>query len=277
MPADIYDWIAQLKSDQWVLDVGAGQGSFPGAEYSCAWLALDDNPAAYSTVVRYSRVVGRGHRLPVRDGSIDLLISHHSLEHLAPLDETLAEMARVLKPGGKCFISVPNGYGFCDAVYRLVFLGGGHVNRFRKGELIRLVEQRLNVRLVAWQKLYSSFVYLHKLMAFLESAPRGLPRRQKLIGWLPKGSVGLVQRALYVGARLLDRWLRTDLAVYGWAFFFEKPSGQPVVEQPGYVNVCLYCGTGQGAASAQRTGRLSCRCQNCSRTYPYTRPFGNTV
>src|ERR1035438_2666790 len=173
MPADIYDWIAQLKSDQWVLDVGAGQGSFPGAEYSCAWLALDDNPAAYSTVVRYSRVVGRGHRLPVRDGSIDLLISHHSLEHLAPLDETLAEMARVLKPGGKCFISVPNGYGFCDAVYRLVFLGGGHVNRFRKDELIRLVEQRLNVRLVGWQKLYSSFVYLHKLMEFLETpAPK---------------------------------------------------------------------------------------------------------
>jgi SAM-dependent methyltransferase len=281
MAFDIYDWISQLRSNQWVLDVGAGQGSFPGAEFSCAWLALDDNRATFTTKVSYSRVFGKGHRLPVRDGSIDLVICHHSLEHLAPLDETLAEMARVLKPGGRCFISVPNGHGFCDAVYRLVFLGGGHVNRFRKDEVIRLVEERLNVRLVGWQKLYSSFVYLHKLMEFLENPAPSLPRRQKLIARLPQGSVGLVQRALYVGTRVLDRCLRTDLSVYGWAFFFERLPGEavvePIVEQSAFLNVCPYCGTGQPAASAPRTGWLSCRCQNCSRTYPYFRPFGNTV
>ena len=276
MAADIYDWIAQLKSDQWVLDVGSGEGSFPAAEFSCAWLALDDDPAAYTTTVSYSRVVGRSHQLPVRDASIDLVISHHSLEHLAPLDETLAEMARVLKPGGRCYIAVPNGHGLCDAVYRLVFLGGGHVNRFRRDEVISLVEPRLKVRLVRWQKLYSSFVYLRRLMELLESPPPDLPVRLLAIARLPRGCVGLAQRTLYVGTRLLDRWLRTDLAVYGWAFFFEKPTGEAAVEQAGYVNVCLYCGTGQPAASAPRAGRLSCRCQNCSRTYPYTRPFRNT-
>ena len=94
MAADIYDWISQLRSNQQVLDVGSGEGSFPGAEFSCAWLALDDDSRAFTTAVRYSRVVGRSHQLPVRKGSIDLLICHHSLEHLAPLDETLAEMAR---------------------------------------------------------------------------------------------------------------------------------------------------------------------------------------
>ena len=276
MPADVYDWIAQLKSNQWVLDVGAGAGSFPGAEFSCAWLALDDDPAAFTTTVRYSRVTGRGHQLPVAGGSIDLLICHHALEHLAPLDETLAEMARVLKPGAQCYISVPNGYGLCDAIYRLVFLGGGHVNRFRRDELVSLVEQRLQVRLVAWHKLYSSFVYLRKLMELLETPPPKLPRRLLAISWLPQSCVGLVQRMLYVGTRFLDRWLRTDLSVYGWAFYFEKPSGQPVVEQPGFVNVCLYCGTGQPAAGAPRTGWLTCRCPNCSRTYPYTRTFRNT-
>ena len=65
--------------------------------------------------------------------------------------------------------------------------------------------------------------------------------------------------------------------MYGWAFFFERPAGQPVMEQPAYVNVCLYCGTGEPAASARRIGRLRCRCQNCSATYPYTRPFRNTL
>jgi SAM-dependent methyltransferase len=281
MALDIYDWISQLRSNQWVLDVGAGEGSFPGAEFSCAWLALDDDPRAFTTTVRYSRVTGKGHQLPVRDGSIDLLISHHSLEHLAPLDETLAEMARVLKPGGRCYISVPNGYSLCDAIYRLVFLGGGHVNRFRKDEVAGLVEARLNLRLVAWQKLFTSFVYLRKLMELLETPRADLPRRLKMIAWLPQRCVGLVQRTLYVCTRVVDRWLGTELSVYGWAFFFERPRAEsmvePVVEQAGYVNVCLYCGSGQPAASVTRTGWSSCRCQNCSRTYPYFRPFGNAV
>jgi SAM-dependent methyltransferase len=281
MALDIYDWISQLRSNQWVLDVGAGQGSFPGAEFSCAWLALDDDPRAFTSTVRYNRVTGKGHQLPVRDGSIDLLICHHALEHLAPLDETLAEMARVLKPGGKCYISVPNGYSLCDAIYRLVFLGGGHVNRFRKGEVIRLVEQRLETRLVAWHKLYTSFVYLRKLMGLLETPPAKLPRRLMIMGWLPQRSVGLVQRTLYVGTRVVDRWLGTDLSMYGWAFFFErlpaKAVMEPVVEQPGFLNVCLYCGSGQPAADAPRTGWSSCRCRNCSRTYPYFQPFGNAV
>jgi predicted SAM-dependent methyltransferase len=281
MAIDIYDWISQLRSNQWVLDVGAGEGSFPGAEFSCAWLALDDDPRAFTTRVRYSRVTGRGHQLPVRDGSIDLLICHHALEHLAPLEETLAEMARVLRPGGRCYISVPNGYSLCDAIYRLVFLGGGHVNRFRKDEVIRLVEQRLNVRLVAWQRLFTSFVYLRKLMRVLETPPPKLPVRLRMIGWLPQRCVGLVQRTLYAGTRIVDRWLRTDLSVYGWGFYFERLPGEaavePIVEQPGFVNVCLYCGSGQPAASAPRTGWSSCRCQNCGRTYPYFRPFGKAV
>jgi hypothetical protein len=51
------------------------------------------------------------------------------------------------------------------------------LDRFRKDEVVRLVEQRLNLRLVAWQKLYSSFVYLRKLMELLETPPRNLPRR----------------------------------------------------------------------------------------------------
>ena len=281
MAIDIYDWISQLRSNQWVLDVGAGEGSFPRAEFSCAWLALDDDARAFTSAVRYSRVTGKGHQLPVADGSIDLLICHHALEHLAPLEETLAEMARVLKPGGRCYISVPNGYSLCDAIYRLVFLGGGHVNRFRKDQVIRLVEERLKLRLVGWHKLYTSFVYLRKLMEILKTPPAKLPVRLKMIGWLPERCVGLVQRTLYVGTRTLDRWLGTDLSVYGWAFFFERRPAEavvePIVEQPGYVNVCLYCGTGEPAASVTREGWLRCRCQNCSRTYPHFRPFGNAV
>lgn len=275
MAADIYDWIAQLDSNQRVLDVGSGAGSFPAAEFTCAWLALDDDPAAFTTLARYNRVVGGSHQLPVREASIDLVICHHALEHLTHLDESLAEMARVLKPGARCYISIPNGYGLCDAVYRHVFEGGGHVNRFRKDEIVSRIEQRLSVRLVGWQKLYSSFVYLRKLMEFLDAPPADLSGRLLTMGRLPRGMIGFAQRTLYSGTRFLDRWLRTDLSVYGWAFFFERTNAPAVTEQPGYLNVCLFCGTGQPAASAERSGWWTCRCQNCGRSYPYFSPFRN--
>src|SRR5215831_924245 len=79
---------------------------------------------------------------------------------LCGLDPALHEIARVLKPDGRLFVSAPNGYGVCDGAYRWVFEGGGHVNRFRRDGLVGLVESRVGVRLAQWQKLYSSFGYL---------------------------------------------------------------------------------------------------------------------
>ena len=32
-----------------------------------------------------------------------------------------AEIGRVLKPDGRLVVSIPNGYGLCDGIYRFVF------------------------------------------------------------------------------------------------------------------------------------------------------------
>jgi len=264
---DIYDWIGEMRSNQRVLDVGAGAGSFPHAAFTCQWLALDDDPAAYNTEVRYQRLVGASHQLPVRDASIDLVICHHALEHLPHLSETLNEMARVLKPEGRCYISIPNGYGLCDAVYRYVFDGGGHVNRFRRDQIVTQIESTVGVRLTACQTLYSSFVYLRRLVDF--DGPLPIPRK------IPRPVIAFSQRVLYTGTRLIDRFLGTGLSVYGWAFFFERQPSRPFQSQPGFINVCPNCGTGQSAETAPRIGLLSTRCPNCNQTYPHTYPFPN--
>lgn len=242
-------------------------------------VALDEDPDAFSGPQRgrYLRIVGRSDHIPFRDASIHLLICHHALEHLGNLDASLAEMARVLKPEGRCYFAFPDGYGLCDSIYRYVFEGGGHVNRFRRDAIVGDLERRLGVRLVRWQKLYSSFVYLRRLAELLADPPPGLQKRLLAIRRLPRWTIGAAQWLLYVGTRSIDRVLRTDLAVYGWAFFFERSYSEPAVEQPGYVNVCPFCGTGQPAASTQRTWKLACRCPECNRRYPYCPPFGNTV
>ncbi len=50
-------------------------------------------------------------RLPCADGSFQLVIMKHVLEHTARPREALAEIRRVLRPGGGVYIAVPHaGY-----------------------------------------------------------------------------------------------------------------------------------------------------------------------
>lgn len=47
--------------------------------------------------------------LPFRDGTVDVIYSHHVIEHLPDLPGHFAEMFRALKPGGVFRIGGPNG------------------------------------------------------------------------------------------------------------------------------------------------------------------------
>jgi SAM-dependent methyltransferase len=208
------------------------------------------------------RVFGRVEQLPIAPASVDLVICNHALEHFPHLDAALDEIGRVLKPSGRLYVSIPNGYGFCDGVYRWTFEGGGHVNRFRRDDLVRLVQSRVGVRLVQWQKLYSSFVYLHRVLPLLDSPPPDLQVRLKRIAHLPRVFVKAAHRGLYVGTRVMDRWFGTEWAIYGWALWFNRGTG-PAIENPPYVNVCMYCGAGHPAESVQRLQWRSWVCPSC--------------
>jgi SAM-dependent methyltransferase len=277
----MYDWLAEVAPRDAVLDLASGAGSFSYPEFACTIVGLDEDPAAFQYAAKlppgpYFRVFGKSEAMPFRDGSFALVICSHALEHFGGLRATLAEIARVLRPRGRVFISVPNGYGLCDAVYRYVFEGGGHVNRFHSTEVVKLVEEALGLQLVRRQKLYSSFVYLWRLRELLDSPPPGLSKRLIAIGRLPRFALPASQWLLYLGTRLVDRVFGTDAAVYGWAFYFE-PSGQAPVEETPYLNVCMYCGTGHPSKDVERTSRLSFRCTVCGRATAYFPPFRGAI
>jgi len=279
----MYDWISELKPGQWVLDLASGPGSFPYSSFPCSVVALDEDKDAFQTAAPlasgpYFRTFGHSASLPFPNGTFDLVICHHALEHIENVERTLKEIRRVMKAGGRLFVSVPNGYGLCDHVYRAVFEGGGHVNRFRRDELAAIVERCVDVRLIRWTKLYSSFVYLRRLMELLEAPPPDLSKRLLMIARLPRGMIGAAQRILYSASRTLDRWFRTDLAVYGWALYFDPSSSPGVpIQEPAYLNVCLYCGAGQPSAGSERVSRRAYRCGSCSRVTAYLRPFRDTI
>jgi SAM-dependent methyltransferase len=98
-----------------ILDVGCGDGS-------ALAVAADLNPAHRFAgidwsggALRRARALGltvlRGsvdRRLPVADGAADVVIMSELIEHLVDPDRAVAEVRRVLRPGGSLLLSTPN-------------------------------------------------------------------------------------------------------------------------------------------------------------------------
>jgi ubiquinone/menaquinone biosynthesis C-methylase UbiE len=99
-----------------ILDVGCGDGSalataasqngahrFAGIDWSAD--ALRQARRRSLTVVR-AAVSAPG--LPVADGAVDVVIMSELIEHLVDPDAAVAEVRRVLRPGGSLLLSTPN-------------------------------------------------------------------------------------------------------------------------------------------------------------------------
>lgn len=98
-----------------VLDVGSGNGGlllpFAQAGHRCWGLDLDLHPEV-AEVARAARlplchVQGRGEVLPWPDESFDLVLLTETLEHVDDPRRLGAEVARVLRPGGICYVTTP--------------------------------------------------------------------------------------------------------------------------------------------------------------------------
>lgn len=116
-----------------LLDVGCGIGVFAlayngGSHYIgvepdklTASVAMDllKSRCAPGSVIR-----AHGEMLPFADCSFDAVTSFQALEHMRDPAAALGEVARVLKPGGIAYISVPNYFSFWEGHYSLFWLPG---------------------------------------------------------------------------------------------------------------------------------------------------------
>jgi SAM-dependent methyltransferase len=87
-----------------VLDVGSADGP------SVSWLRSHGRHTSLDLDARGlppGGVCGSAARLPFRDGSFQVVAAFDVLEHCADEREVLAEVSRVLSPGGRLLISVP--------------------------------------------------------------------------------------------------------------------------------------------------------------------------
>jgi len=273
------DWLSKLSKNQRVLDLGSGPGSFSYTNWDCTIIALDTDFTALSRIAAARAafaVNSRSHLLPFKDRTFDLIICNNTMEHFEQSRETLTEIGRILAPQGMLIVTLPNGFGFDDNLYRYLMEGGGHVNRFSFSEIVALVETLAAIRLVRWHDLYSSYVYLRK------PAPSVLPHlrpRFRRIARLPAWAFRISQFALNLFTRFMGRFAGNDIAKYGWALFFARNDAQVQIQQPAAVNVCMRCGAGHNAVGLRdrRMLRVLYRCPSCGELNPFFRPRGMTI
>lgn len=97
-------------------------------------------------------VCGAGENLPFSTNYFDLVLSHEVLEHVSDDRQAVCEIVRVLRPGGRLALFVPNrGYPF--ETHGIYWKGS---YRFGNIPLVNYLPRRQRDRLAPHVKIYSS-------------------------------------------------------------------------------------------------------------------------
>jgi ubiquinone/menaquinone biosynthesis C-methylase UbiE len=137
----LLDVVAAGSEPRVILDAGCSSGyllgdlarAYPSAELIGVDLLAGGLRRAHTLVPRARLLQADVRALPLADGSVDAVLSANLLEHVPDDAGALAELWRVLRPGGLAALVVPTGpdtYDYYDA-----FLG--HERRYGRGELAR--------------------------------------------------------------------------------------------------------------------------------------------
>jgi SAM-dependent methyltransferase len=107
-----------------LLEVGPGTGRFAArcaAELGCEVVGADTSPAmvAATREAGIKAVQADVQDLPFADGSFDAAVAAWMLYHVPDVDRALAELARVLRPGGR-LVAVTNSRDHLAVMWQLV-------------------------------------------------------------------------------------------------------------------------------------------------------------
>lgn len=113
----------ELQPGQTYLDISCGQVQLPklakdegviahGLDLSHAALLAGREKTGVSNVV-----TGNSQMLPYADNSFDVISNIGSLEHYVDIPDAVREMTRVLKPGGRAFVLVPNTFSLTTNIW----------------------------------------------------------------------------------------------------------------------------------------------------------------
>jgi len=100
------------------LDIGCGNGWLRNIlSESIHYIGLDYPATMALGYEGRPDILADASKLPIADVSVDTVAMLDVVEHLADPEQAVAEVSRVLRAGGKCFINVPFLYPLHDEPY----------------------------------------------------------------------------------------------------------------------------------------------------------------
>ena len=112
-----------------ILDIGCGNGDMLAFfATSNDVIGMDVRAQVRPELHALPHVVARSEQLPFADGSFDVVLSHHVIEHVDDHDLHVSEMRRVLRPDGLAYLGTPN----LDSPFMRGHVGNPMVLRYRQ-------------------------------------------------------------------------------------------------------------------------------------------------
>jgi SAM-dependent methyltransferase len=125
----LHELNVEISTDSTLLDFGCGEGKMVyefrkeniqafGVDIECRYTAIqqqcqeDGINMADEDIFR--TIDSDNYRIPFEDGTFDTVVSFYVLEHVQNWEQSLAEIKRVLKPGGTSLHIFPSRYSFIE-------------------------------------------------------------------------------------------------------------------------------------------------------------------
>ena len=143
---DYYAYFEIDMTGKKVLDIGSSIGSFKKSgkfsdgesklDAAKQYLTMDIDPESGADVI------GDAHKLPFKDGEIDIIVANNVIEHFYNPQQAVSEMHRVLKKGGRLYFTIPFLYPVHEAPHDYVrFTRFGLEELFKSFKQVEILER----------------------------------------------------------------------------------------------------------------------------------------
>lgn len=144
-----YAIVSDYIKDKIVLDIasGEGYGSNLMSERASFVYGVDiDEATVKEARLKYKNInleylTGSASEIPLKDNSVDIVVSFETIEHHDKHDEMIAEIKRVLKPKGLLIISTPDKLYYSD---ERSFNNQFHIKELYKQEFTNLIHRNFS-------------------------------------------------------------------------------------------------------------------------------------
>lgn len=180
-----YHFAARSVRGKLVVDIACGSGlgvevlAEAGASHVVGVDLFEPGLRALSIVPDAAGAVGDGTRMPFRDGCAEVITSFETLEHIEDDSTFVAELRRVLAPGGTLYLSTPN------ALFTSRLSGPRnpfHVREYEPDELRALLDASFNEVTLLGQRTHPRYP-ISPYWQLKEDLPTDVRGRLRVFSW----------------------------------------------------------------------------------------------